>query len=134
MNDQQIKLFGSRGSDDWATPKWLYDLLDAAFSFNLDPCPLEPKEDGLGLEWNGSVFVNPPYSNVQGFFEKAEQEWESGRAHIIVFLVFANTDTQWFHRYVYGKYKVVPIEGRLKFGDGKQVAMRPSILCIRKRV
>jgi len=27
-------------SPHWATPKWLYDLLDSEFHFDYDPCPL----------------------------------------------------------------------------------------------
>ena len=133
MTEQQINPFGSKASDHWATPKWLFQVLNAAFQFTLDPCPFKATTDGLEVPWHGSVFCNPPYSCVGEWFQKAETEWESGRLLSIVFLVFANTDTEWFHRYVYGKYEVVPIEGRLRFNDGKNSAMRPSILCIRRK-
>lgn len=39
-------------SDNWATPKDLYDKLNAEFAFDFDPCPLNtgeitPDKDGL---------------------------------------------------------------------------------------
>ena len=45
-------------SDNWATPKELYDKLDAEFGFDFDPCPLNtgeitPEKDGLLIEWGG---------------------------------------------------------------------------------
>ena len=62
MNKQQIKLFASKKTDNWQTPKWLYDELDAEFHFNFDPCPLNSTFDGLKCDWGESNFVNPPYS------------------------------------------------------------------------
>ena len=93
MNEQQVALFSSRQSDDWGTPRSLYNQLDQEFHFDFDPCPLHSNFDGLACEWNGNVFVNPPYSKVGQFLVKAHEELRSGRAKTIVFLVFANTDT-----------------------------------------
>ena len=36
-------------SDDWRTPKEVYDALDAEFHFTDDPCPLLGAENGDGL-------------------------------------------------------------------------------------
>ena len=133
MDENTIKLFGSKRTDDWATPRWLYDQLDAEFHFNFDPCPLEPKEDGLLVEWNGNIFCNPPYSKVKEFLQKAHQELKSGRAKIVVFLVFVNTDTAWFHDYIYHKAEIRFIKGRVKFvGFSKAGSMRPSMIVIFK--
>ncbi len=35
-------------SDDWATPKKLYDELDAEFHFDYDPCPLNGRGGASG--------------------------------------------------------------------------------------
>jgi len=45
-------------SDNWATPPELYNLLNAEFNFDFDPCPLNagiitPDKDGLLIEWGG---------------------------------------------------------------------------------
>ena len=38
---------------DWKTPKAVYQILDAEFSFDHDPCPTKPTVDGLKSEWGG---------------------------------------------------------------------------------
>jgi len=56
-----------------------------------------------------------------------------GNSKIIVFLVFANTDTEWFHKYVYHKAELRFLKGRVKFvGNSNAGAMRPSMLAILK--
>ena len=40
MDRNTIKLFSSKKSDNWATPKKLYDELNKEFNFDFDPCPL----------------------------------------------------------------------------------------------
>lgn len=133
MNNNQIALFSSKKTDDWATPKWLYDDLDREFHFDFDPCPLHSSFDGLSCDWNGNIFVNPPYSKVEDFLRKAHEELRGGRAKVIVFLVFANTDTRWFHEYVYHKAEIRFLRGRVKFvGEAQHGAMRPSMLVIFK--
>tara|TARA_R100001082_G_C4215452_1_gene96903 strand:+ start:48 stop:473 length:426 start_codon:yes stop_codon:yes gene_type:complete len=137
MNQQQIKLFSSKKTDNWQTPKWLYDELNAEFDFDFDPCPLNSTFDGLQCDWGESNFVNPPYSNVKGFLQKAHEQLNKGIAKKIVFLTFANTDTKWFHDYCYGQCELRFIKGRLKFldasGQVKNSAMRPSMLMIFKQ-
>jgi len=137
VNENTIKLFQSRNTDSWETPKYLYEELDQEFHFDLDPCPLEPKYNGLEIDWVGSIFVNPPYSQVYKWLEKAHLELNKGNATTIVFLVFTNTDTKWFHNLVYNKAELRFLKGRLKFkGKNKKgepasnSAMRPSMLVI----
>lgn len=50
--------------DDWATPKPLYDELNAEFNFEFDPCPYQHNMDWNGLEiaWKNSNYINPPYT------------------------------------------------------------------------
>lgn len=38
---------------DWKTPKVVYQMLDAEFGFDHDPCPPDYKIDGLSSEWGG---------------------------------------------------------------------------------
>jgi len=131
MDVNTIKVFSSKETDDWATPMWLYDQLDNEFHFTLDPCPLYPNFNGLSIPWIGNIFVNPPYSQVKKWLTKAQKELESGNADVIVFLVFANTDTAWFHDYVLHKAEIRFLRGRIKFiGRSNNGAMRPSIICI----
>lgn len=136
MDENAIKLFGSKKTDNWQTPPEFYKKLDDEFHFNFDPCPLNPTFDGLEIDWKERCFVNPPYSKVKEFLIKADNEIKKGNSELIVFLTFANTDTNWFHSFVLGKSEIRFVKGRLKFLNGggiKNSAMRPSILIIFKR-
>ena len=39
---------------NWKTPVQVYADLDREFHFDHDPCPPEPKVDGLTSEWGGA--------------------------------------------------------------------------------
>lgn len=140
MDKNTIKLFGSKKTDDWQTPPEIYKELDEEFDFDFDPCPLNPIKDGLKIDWGKRNFVNPPYSKVKQFLIKAEHEIKKEwGADLCVFLVFANTDTKWFHEHIYNKpnVKIRFLKGRVKFldRDGKRSnsAMRPSMIVIMER-
>ena len=38
MTETTIAAMTSTGKDDWETPHWLFDKLNAEFQFTLDPC------------------------------------------------------------------------------------------------
>jgi len=147
MDNQQIKLFGSKNSDEWETPQGLYEELDEEFAFDLDASATSTnfkhknyysiQDDALAQPWDGVVWCNPPYSKIKAFLNKAHEELRNGNCKAVVFLTFSNTDTAWFHDYVLGKAEIRFIRGRLKFKgmnkEGKLVnnsAMRPSMLAI----
>ena len=130
----------SSNTDEWATPRELYNELDKEFHFNLDPCSTKEnhkcnkyytKEDnGLEKTWGGyRVYVNPPYGREIGkWIKKAYEENQKGT--FIVLLLPARTDTKWFHEYIYKKHEIRFIKGRLKFNDGKSNAPFPSMLVV----
>lgn len=117
--------------DNHATPKVLYDELNAEFNFNDDPCPLHG-DGGLDREWGTSVFMNPPYSKPTPWCKKAYEESLKGK--VVVGLLRGDTSTRWFHDWVLGKAEIRFIKGRLKFiEEGKSrtyPAPFPSIIAI----
>lgn len=125
----------SSASDEWATPRPLFDKLNKAHHFDLDPAATPEnalckrfytKEmDGLSLPWDGSVFVNPPYSAIKKWVFKAR---DSVNAQTVMLLP-ARTDTVWFHDGIVGTAAgLLLIRGRLKFGGGTNSAPFPSML------
>ena len=127
-------------SDEWSTPQDFFDELDARYHFTLDPCSTDEnakcikhytnKENGLNKSWkNEIVFCNPPYSNIKLWAEKCAFESQTNNATIVL-LIPARTDTAYFHDYILPFCKLVFIRGRLKFGDSKNSAPFPSVLCI----
>lgn len=109
---------------DWYTPKWIFDTLDLVF--DLDPCAPEGgvpwipakrhyslKDDGLTQNWEGNVWLNPPYGkHTSQWMEKMHQHRQG------IALVFARTDCQWFHKFVAKSDAICFLKGRIKFVDG----------------
>ena len=53
----------------------------------------------------------------------------SQKGALVVLLVFARTDTKWFHQWVQGKAKIEFIRGRLRFGEADSAPF-PSMLAV----
>lgn len=135
-------MFSSK-TDLWATPQDFFNELDAEFHFTLDVCALPenakceqffiPEIDGLSQPWKGRVWCNPPYGREIGqWVRRAHLAVASGGAEVVVMLLPARTDTQWFHDYIYHKAEIRFIKGRLKFGNSKNPAPFPSMVVVFK--
>ena len=113
-------------SDNWATPKYLFDKLNAEFNFDFDPCPLNSDFDGLILNWGKSNFINPPYSRElkEKFVLKAIEETKKGNK--CVMLLPVSTSTKLFHDHILPNATEIRfLKGRVKFSGtntkGEQV-------------
>ena len=106
---------GLKNSNNWETPEWLYNELDKEFSFDFDPCPINPKFDGLKVEWGQSNFVNPPYDRVNKpkFIQKAFQEYKKGKT--VVLLIPSATSTKQFHEIMLPNAEIRFLKGRVSF-------------------
>lgn len=136
--DEDSVLLQQPASDIWATPQWLFDALNKEFGFTLDPCSdgsnakcpkfYTPRENGLLRDWNTeTVFMNPPYSEVDEWMRKAYGAALEGAT--VVCLIPARTDTQWWHDFVM-KGEIRFLRGRLYFGDGDGRAPFPSAISV----
>lgn len=139
MRGQKI-LFSSK-SDEWSTPEDFYRLLWSMFGgFTLDPCATPEsaktlkyyteKDNGLVQSWMGElVFMNPPYSQIGKWMEKAYNSAKYDNA-MVVCLVPSRTDTKWWHQYAMKAEEIHFIKGRLKFGGQKNSAPFPSAVVV----
>jgi phage N-6-adenine-methyltransferase len=128
--------------DEWATPHAILDGLFPEFEFDLDVCAnanntkaavyFTEEDDGLTQPWGGVCWMNPPYSNIAPWVEKAWRESLNGST--IVALLPAATDTNWFWDWVKGKAEIRFIKGRVQFEPppGVKASSNPhaSILAI----
>ena len=131
----------SSKTDQWATPKALFDELDKEFNFETDVCAsvenskcikfFDENEDGLKQEWAGSCYMNPPYGKtIKDWVAKAYLSSVNNGATVVCLLP-ARTDTKWFHDFcIRGEVRF--LKGRIKFGDAKCGAPFPSMIVIFK--
>lgn len=109
-------------TDEWYTPRWIFDRL--GLEFDLDPCAppngvpwvparrtIDANENGLLADWEGRVWLNPPYSNAAPFLRRMV---EHGRG---VVLIFSRTDTKAFQHAAAAADAVAFTRGRIAFVD-----------------
>lgn len=116
-------------SDTWLTPP---EIVAALGKFDLDPCcpPVMPwptadrmlceRDDGLTADWNGRVWLNPPYSREAVKWLRKLADHGNGTA-----LIFARTETSWFFETIWrAATAVLFLEGRIHFhkADGTRAA------------
>ena len=128
-------------SDEWATPQYLFDELNAEFNFTLDVAATDENHkcdkyytqetDGLSKNWGGQrVFCNPPYSQIAKWVAKAYYEGRKDNT-IVVLLIPARTDTRYFHNYILHRSEIRFVKGRIQFdGKTKDNAPFPSMIVI----
>ena len=131
--------FGSNGKGDSIieTPDYLMKEVTERFGECFDPCPINPLQDGLLIDWPrgyaNPVYVNPPYSRnvIDKWVKKCHHEALKGS--FVILLIPSYTDTAYFHDWIYN-YKWIDIEfirGRIQFkGYNSNRASFPSMLVI----
>ncbi len=114
---------GAVKNDNWATPKYFYDILNAEFNFDFDQCPFDeseitPEKDGLLKEWGERNYINPPYTIKQktAFILKAVQESKKGKLCVMLLPVMG-TSTKLFHEVILPNISepIRFVKGRIKF-------------------
>lgn len=135
-------------SEEWRTPKELFDELNKEFHFDLDAAAdhdnhlvniayFTKQNDALNSDWHKfgkRVWCNPPYGrNIGEWVRKGYFEALLKRCTVVM-LIPARTDTKWFHDYCLPAAEIRFIKGRLKFadknGEVKGRAPFPSMIVI----
>jgi phage N-6-adenine-methyltransferase len=114
----------TKQSDEYETPQWLFNALDAEFGFTLDGaaiagnakcakyCDVHTPPDW----WEGQrVFCNPPYSDIETFVKRASS------TEICVLLLPSRTGTHWFRMLVERGAEIRFFRKRIRFlENGKE--------------
>ena len=121
-----------RDRDSRFTPADFMSHIHAAFGeVDLDPCAhrlspvvarrrilLDEGGDGLVDGWSGRlVFVNPPFSELTRWLERAHGEWRAGKVETVVCLVPVRTDSALFHDRLSADADIFLLRGRVRFLD-----------------
>lgn len=120
--------------DYWRTPPELFAALNAEFIFQMDAAAsqdnrlcrlfISEEENALTTSWpeamgyaEGYVWMNPPYSDIGPFVDKAAHEKQWGRIGCVMLLP-ADTSVGWFSRAIETASEVRFITGgRVSFVD-----------------
>jgi len=97
-------------TDERETPDELFKPLHKEFNFDIDVCAMSSNTK-LPRYWNIGhnalkqiwapmrCFMNPPYSDIPTWLEKAKREAEQGA--LVVCILPVDTSTKWFHKYIW---------------------------------
>lgn len=124
------------GNENWETPNYFFERCEAAWGpFGMDAAAsddnskcdywITEEENALDLEWekdhpfglsgyHKNVWLNPPYTNLIAWVNKAIEESNKGLR--VVMLLPNDTDTRWFH-ILNKRAEIYLIKGRIKFID-----------------
>lgn len=131
----------SKKSDEQTTPKWLFDILNDIFKFDLDAaatkqnalCEMYYDQHANGLErrWGNSTWCNPPYSrgSILPFVKKAENEYLFHGINSLLLLP-GDFSTNWFFEAYQKCTGIFGYNGRLKFNGSKDCAKFGSALVL----
>ena len=122
--------FGT-GENEWYTPKRYIELArDALGGIDLDPASsviaqktvraksyFTVENDALSREWQGSVWLNPPYAQpkIEHFVDKLLEEINSERVSKAILLTHNYTDTAWFQKAAEASHAICFTKGRVRF-------------------
>ena len=115
----------SNENDEWYSPSWIFEALRC--EFDLDPCsPGAPPstvpakrhvtkaENGLGLQWAGSVWLNPPFSSKRVWYQKLVEHGNG------IALMPARTETNDLQTYMSAADALLFLRGRIYFERGSR--------------
>jgi phage N-6-adenine-methyltransferase len=115
-------LFFNNAGDERGTPQELFDRLHETYKFDLDVAANEANHkcdlwlgdgglvnDGLDFDWNGfRSFMNPPYSTIYAWVNKASSIGKTGG--LVVGVLPVRSDTKWWHQFVWDRSFQRPYE------------------------
>jgi phage N-6-adenine-methyltransferase len=131
---QQATPTGPTGtmSDVWLTPQWVIDKIGIS---DLDPCGHLPdgkpivitarnyfteQDDGLIKDWYGSVFCNPPYSDLRVWLARCAK-YHKDTGNDVIALVFVRSETKAYQENVKSATGINLINKRIKFLTGEGI-------------
>jgi phage N-6-adenine-methyltransferase len=127
------------GENEWHTPAKYIELARGMLgNIDLDPASSEAAQrvvmannfltladDGLKFEWNGKVWLNPPYAQpaIAQFVSKMVHEVTAGRVSAAIMLTHNYTDTVWCQEAALNADAICFTRGRVKFeGPNGEIA------------
>lgn len=112
---------GSGESDEWYTPKFIFDALGVEFDMDVaspkegpryTPCKSFLWERGLETEWSGFVWMNPPYGHQSTKIKWLDKFFAHGNG---IALMPDRTSAPWWQKFAPMADCVLFVNGKIKF-------------------
>jgi phage N-6-adenine-methyltransferase len=136
------KTLWTSNKQNWNTPKWLFDKLNAFYNFTTDPstvednplgCPIffTPQTNGLdSSKWEDAVYINPEYSNIKPWVNEAYKYFTNTK-NSVVLLVPSRTGNRLWQDLIFPTANLICfIRGRLRFSNNDNSAPFDSALIV----
>ena len=130
------------GENEWHTPEKYLELARKVLGgIDLDPASSKAaqetvlaeqyftkKDDGLKQQWQGRVWLNPPYAQpfIAQFVAKMVDEWNANHLAAAIMLTHNYTDTVWFHQAAASADAICFTRGRIGFIDPHGTVAAPT--------
>lgn len=136
---KNLEVHFSSNSNMWCTPKHIFERYNSVYNFTLDAAASEENalcskyytehDNSLSKDWKGSVWCNPPYSEISKWIKKGYEEHIKHNSTVVM-LIPARPDTKAWYEYIVNKASIHFITGRLKFSNSKNSAPFPSAIIL----
>jgi len=130
------------GDNEWYTPALYIEAVRQVLErIDLDPASsafanqtvgattyYTEKDNGLKQNWQGKVWMNPPYAQplIMQFIKKLTDEYNSGNISEAIVLTHNYTDTQWFHCAQKDCAAICFTRGRIRFLNANGKTCSPT--------
>lgn len=108
-------------SDEWYTPKYIFDALDVRFDLDVAnaaiggahvPCDVSYGSEGLSRDWSGLVWMNPPFGGRNGLVPWLDKFFDHGNG---IALTPDRTSAPWWQDAARRADAVLFISPKVKF-------------------
>jgi len=130
------------GDNEWYTPvEYIQAAKRVMGKVDIDPASSDfgqsrinaevyytKEDDGLTKEWNGKLWLNPPYAQplMAQFIDKAVAGFKAGRVTEAIILTHNYTDTRWFHHAESACAAICFTKGRIPYESEDGTKAQPT--------
>ena len=132
VSSPTVKVIHNSGNNERYTPEHIIQLARKTMEgIDIDPASCEivnnvlvkatqyfdKHTDGLRQEWNGRVWLNPPYERglIEAFVDKLLEEYRAGRTTEAVVLTNNSSETRWYGKLLEESSAICVVSGRIRF-------------------
>ena len=132
VNSASMRITRNSGNNERYTPEYIIELARKAMGgIDIDPASckdanrrlvkadqyFDKEMNGLIQEWNGKVWLNPPYGRglIESFVDKLLHEYREGRTTQAIVLTHNASETRWYGRLLEESTAICIVLGRIRF-------------------